>query len=65
MNLTDHRLHTKPWAGRNGVGNADKNTMSQYIIHSLRAITNVISGSHFVSGTEPRASCMLSKHSTT
>lgn len=41
MNLTDHRPHTRPWAGGNGGGNTGKNTMSQHLIHSLRIIIYV------------------------
>lgn len=48
MSLTDHRPHTKPWAGGNGGGDADKNT----VLFSLRIIINAIFGSHAFEPTE-------------
>lgn len=46
MNLTDHRPHTKPWAGGNRDEDVDKNNKSQHVIHSLKGIINAIFGFH-------------------
>lgn len=50
--MTDHRPHTKPWAGENRGGDRDKNTMSEHVSHRLRIIINAIFGARSFESTE-------------